>query len=57
MTPMPPTVAPLIRPCAMPAVEIAAVGVLALFMLPGAWKLLALAAVPLVMGKSLECMQ
>lgn len=53
----PTTTTPLIQSCAMPAVTIAALGVLALFMLPGGWKLLSLAAVPLVMAKSLECMQ
>lgn len=51
------TTTPLIRPCAMPAVTVAALGVFGLFVLPGAWKLLALLAVPVAMGKSLECMQ
>ena len=41
----------------MAAIGIAVAGVLALFMLPGGWKLLSLAAIPLAMGKSLECMQ
>ncbi len=57
MTPLPPQPTPLIQPCAMPAVTVAALGILALFMLPGGWKLLSLAAIPLAMGKSLECMQ
>lgn len=51
------TTTPLIQPCAMPAATIAALGILALFMLPGWWKVLSLAAVPIAMGKSLECMQ
>lgn len=55
MTPTP-TTTPLIQPCAMPAVTVIGLGVLALFMLPGAWKLLALVAVPVAMGKSLECL-
>ncbi len=52
----PTTTTPLIRPCAMSAVAVLALGTLAFFMLPGGWKLLALAAVPVAMGKSLECM-
>lgn len=52
-----PTTQPLIKPCAMPAVTALALGAAALFMLPGAWKLIGLAAIPVAMGKSLECMQ
>lgn len=59
-TPAPPVVPfviPTIRPCAQPAAVVLALGALGLFVLPGAWKILSLAAVPIAMGKSLDCMQ
>lgn len=48
---------PLIRPCAQPAAVIIGLGIFGLFVLPGAWKILALATVPWAMGKSLNCLQ
>lgn len=48
---------PVIRPCAQPAAMILAAGALGLFVLPGFWKVLSLAAIPLAMGKSLNCLE